>query len=132
MQLVFCSYLQEEWNYLKDGVVIEDIPIADKIWKNLPRRIEEKIITVPQQENDYDCGIFVLFFMERFVEEAPQRLRKKDLAMFGRQWFKFKPEEASGLRKRIRDLLMEEFQNSSLEKDSKESSSASSGDDGSL
>ena len=36
---------------------------------------------VPQQKNDYDCGLFVLFFMERFIEEAPERLKKKDLAM---------------------------------------------------
>ena len=36
---------------------------------------------VPQQRNDYDCGLFVLFFMERFIDEAPQRLKKKDLAM---------------------------------------------------
>ena len=36
---------------------------------------------VPQQNNEYDCGLFVLYFMERFIEEAPERLRKKDLAM---------------------------------------------------
>ena len=36
---------------------------------------------VPQQKNEYDCGLFVLYFMERFIEEAPERLRKKDLAM---------------------------------------------------
>jgi Ulp1 family protease len=36
---------------------------------------------VPQQKNDYDCGLFVLFFMERFIEEAPERLKKKDLDM---------------------------------------------------
>jgi hypothetical protein len=36
---------------------------------------------VPQQKNDSDCGLFVLFFMERFIEEAPERLKKKDLAM---------------------------------------------------
>jgi ubiquitin-like-specific protease 1C/D len=36
---------------------------------------------VPQQKNDYDCGLFVLFFMERFIQEAPERLKKRDLAM---------------------------------------------------
>lgn len=35
---------------------------------------------VPQQKNDYDCGLFVLFFIRRFIEDAPQRLKKKDLA----------------------------------------------------
>lgn len=34
---------------------------------------------VPQQKNDYDCGLFVLFFIRRFIEDAPQRLKKKDL-----------------------------------------------------
>lgn len=38
-------------------------------------------LQVPQQKNDYDCGLFVLYFMERFIEEAPPRIKKKDLAM---------------------------------------------------
>ncbi|XWS63649.1 hypothetical protein CRYUN_Cryun06bG0119200 [Craigia yunnanensis] len=75
------SYMREEWNYLNQEVAPSDLPIADKIWENLPRRIDEKSIAVPQQKNDYDCGLFVLFFMERFIEEAPERLKKKDLAM---------------------------------------------------
>ncbi|XP_021895808.1 ubiquitin-like-specific protease 1D [Carica papaya] len=101
------SYLKAEWNYLNQDVTPLDLPIADRIWRHLPRRIDEKILTVPQQKNDYDCGLFVLFFMERFIEEAPERLKKKDLAMFGRQWFK--PEEASGLRAKIRHILLEQF-----------------------
>ncbi|OVA09856.1 Peptidase C48 [Macleaya cordata] len=121
------SYLKEEWNFLNQGNLPPDLPIAERIWKHLPRRIDEEIITVPQQKNDYDCGIFVLFFMERFIEEAPERLKKKDLAMFGRRWFK--PEEASGLRERIRKLLLEEFQNARIENDSRESSPASSDSD---
>lgn len=36
---------------------------------------------VPQQRNDYDCGLFVLYFIERFIDEAPERLKKKDLNM---------------------------------------------------
>ncbi|KAL6983681.1 Ulp1 peptidase [Sarracenia purpurea var. burkii] len=103
------SFLREEWKHLNCEGAPCDLPIADRIWKNLPRRIEEKTIAVPQQRNDYDCGLFVLFFMERFIEEAPQRLKKKDLAMFGTKWFK--PEEASNLRRKIRTLLVEEFQN---------------------
>ncbi|XVF84964.1 hypothetical protein PTKIN_Ptkin17bG0080900 [Pterospermum kingtungense] len=66
---------------------------------------------VPQQKNYHDCGLFVLFFMERFIEEAPQRLKKKDLAMFGEQWFR--PEEASSLRVKIRNLLIQQFQSAS-------------------
>ncbi|MCI33903.1 ubiquitin-like-specific protease 1D-like, partial [Trifolium medium] len=39
------------------------------------------LLQVPQQKNEYDCGLFVLYFIERFMEEAPERLKKKDLAM---------------------------------------------------
>ncbi|KAI9125365.1 hypothetical protein K1719_003981 [Acacia pycnantha] len=104
------SFLKEEWKYVDQECVPSDIPIADKIWKYLPRRIEDKILAVPQQKNEYDCGLFVLYFIERFIEEAPERLKKKDLNMFGKKWFK--PEEASSLRVKIHNLLKEEFQNS--------------------
>ncbi|XP_059649015.1 ubiquitin-like-specific protease 1D [Cornus florida] len=102
-------FMIEEWNYLNQGEAPSDLPISERIWKHLPRRIDGKPITVPQQRNDYDCGLFVLFFMERFIEDAPERLKKSDLEMFGKQWFR--PEEASGLRRKIRKLLMEEFHN---------------------
>ncbi|PON98938.1 Ulp1 protease family, C-terminal catalytic domain containing protein [Trema orientale] len=103
------SFLKEEWQYLDQEASCSDLPFADSIWRQLPNRIVDKTIAVPQQKNDYDCGLFVLFFMERFIEDAPERLKKKDLAMFGKQWFK--PEEASGLRVKIRSLLIEEFKN---------------------
>ncbi|CAA6667035.1 unnamed protein product [Spirodela intermedia] len=96
-------YLKEEWAYLNGSARPLDLPISERIWRNLPRRIEKKKITVPQQKNDYDCGLFVLYFIERFIEAAPARLRREDLAMFGKKWFH--PEEASGLRQRLRDLL---------------------------
>ncbi|KAI9169957.1 hypothetical protein LWI28_020081 [Acer negundo] len=44
------SFLKEEWNYLNEEVSPSDLPIADRIWKHLPRRIDERIITVPQQK----------------------------------------------------------------------------------
>ncbi|KAK4429845.1 Ubiquitin-like-specific protease 1D [Sesamum alatum] len=101
------SFLIEEWKFLRKEDLVPELPIADNIWDKLSRRIDEKVIEVPQQRNEYDCGLFVLFFMERFIEEAPERLKKKDLDMFGKQWFK--PEEASSLRRKISDLLREEF-----------------------
>ncbi|KAI3467515.1 hypothetical protein Pfo_024178 [Paulownia fortunei] len=103
------SFLIEEWKFLRQEEVLPELPIADNIWDKLSRRIDEKVIEVPQQKNEYDCGLFVLFFMERFIEEAPERLKKKDLEMFGRQWFR--PEEASSLRRKISNLLREEFKN---------------------
>lgn len=118
------SYLIEEKNYMDREDVSSDVSIADRIWKCLPRRIECHIITVPQQKNEYDCGLFVLYFIERFMEEAPERLKKEDLAMFGKRWFK--PEQASNLRMKIRKLLVEKLQNSmdNCELESSPSSSA--------
>lgn len=104
------KFLVEEWKFLRQGEV-PALPISDKIWENLPRRIDENIIQVPQQRNEYDCGLFVLFFMERFIDEVHRRLKKKDFTMFGRRWFK--PEEASCLRMKICRILEEEFKNAS-------------------
>ncbi|MED6185197.1 hypothetical protein PIB30_054701 [Stylosanthes scabra] len=103
-------FLTEEKNYLDKEGMSSDVSISDRIWNCLSRRIETQVITVPQQRNDYDCGLFVLYFIQRFIEEAPERLKKKDLAMFGKQWFK--PSEASSLRAKIRTLLVEELSDS--------------------
>ncbi|XP_016572899.1 ubiquitin-like-specific protease 1D isoform X3 [Capsicum annuum] len=104
------KFLVQEWKFLRQGEV-PPLPISDKLWENLPRRIDENIIPVPQQRNEYDCGLFVLFFMERFIEEVHGRLKRKDFMMFGRRWFK--PEEASCLRMKIHRILKEEFKNAS-------------------
>ncbi|KAK8969785.1 Ubiquitin-like-specific protease 1D [Platanthera guangdongensis] len=95
--------LTEEWKHLKQNATSTRIPSP----------INKIVIKVPQQKNEYDCGLFVLYFMERFIEEAPQRLDWKNVNMFGREWFQ--PEDASGLRKRLKDLLSEEFESSRVE-----------------
>ncbi|CAH8256391.1 unnamed protein product [Arabidopsis lyrata] len=100
-------FLKDEWNYLNQDDYSLDLPISEKVWKNLPRRISEADIQVPQQKNDFDCGPFVLFFIKRFIEEAPQRLKRKDLRMFDKKWFR--PDEASALRIKIRNTLIELF-----------------------
>ncbi|KAM0856389.1 hypothetical protein ACQ4PT_049196 [Festuca glaucescens] len=100
-------FLKEEWSYLSKNVSSEECPIQKMVWKNLPRKIEKKPIAVPQQENEYDCGLFVLYYMQRFIEQAPERLHKKDLSMFGKRWFQ--PEEASALRTKIRSVLLQLF-----------------------
>ncbi|XP_010473210.1 PREDICTED: ubiquitin-like-specific protease 1D [Camelina sativa] len=100
-------FLKDEWHYLNQDGNLSDLPISEKVWKNLPRRISEADIQVPQQKNDFDCGPFVLFFIKRFIEEAPQRLERKDLGMFDKKWFR--PDEASALRIKIRNTLIELF-----------------------
>ncbi|XP_042048978.1 ubiquitin-like-specific protease 1D isoform X2 [Salvia splendens] len=110
------SFLVEEWKFLQKEEVLPELPIAENIWNRLSRRIVEKVIEVPQQQNEYDCGLFVLFFMERFIGEAPERLKKQDLHMFGKQWFR--PAEASSLRRRIHSLLTLEFKKDPCKSDS--------------
>ncbi|XP_019421769.1 PREDICTED: ubiquitin-like-specific protease 1D isoform X2 [Lupinus angustifolius] len=110
------SYLLDEKNYLDKENLSSDVPIAEKIWNWLPRRIDTQPIAVPQQKNESDCGLFVLYFIQRFIEEAPERLKKKDLDMFGKRWFK--PEEASSLRVKIRKLLIAELRNTVSESSS--------------
>lgn len=105
-------FLEKEWAYLNNKETSPNYPIADRIWKVLPQRIEEKVLMVPQQKNDYDCGLFVLFFIRRFIEDAPQRLKKKDLAKFGKQWFSSK--EASDLRREIQVLLKKMFMDNTV------------------
>ncbi|KAJ4821637.1 Sentrin-specific protease 2 [Rhynchospora pubera] len=90
-------YLKKEWQQIAQINSQSSLP-----------RIRKEKAPVPRQENEYDCGLFVLYFIERFIKDSPDRFRKHDLAMFGRKWFK--PEEASSLRQRIRNLLVEELE----------------------
>ncbi|KAG6494741.1 hypothetical protein ZIOFF_042502 [Zingiber officinale] len=76
-------------------------------------------LKVPQQKNEYDCGLFVLYFMKKIIEDTPERFRRKYLSMFGSKWFK--SEEASGLRKQIQGLVLEVFGSAMTENDKAES-----------
>ncbi|XP_018449965.2 LOW QUALITY PROTEIN: ubiquitin-like-specific protease 1C [Raphanus sativus] len=100
-------FLIEEWSYLNQDASLPDLPISEKIWRDLPDRINEAEVKVPQQKNDFDCGLFVLFFIQRFIEDAPQRLKLQDLGMIHKEWFK--PSEASALRIKIWNKLIELF-----------------------
>uniref|UniRef100_A0A0E0PY29 Ubiquitin-like protease family profile domain-containing protein n=1 Tax=Oryza rufipogon TaxID=4529 RepID=A0A0E0PY29_ORYRU len=106
---VHAEFLKEEWNYLNKTGSLEDCHLHESVWKNLPRKIKKKAVTVPQQDNEYDCGVFVLYYMRRFIEEAPERLNNKDSSnMFGEGWFQ--REEASALRKEMQALLLRLFE----------------------
>ncbi|KAJ3670819.1 hypothetical protein LUZ60_008245 [Juncus effusus] len=81
--------------------------------ENFISKIHKEKVSVPQQKNEYDCGLFVLYFTERFIREAPDRYTLENISMFNRKWFK--SEEASRLRERIRALLIEELESVRLE-----------------
>ncbi|KAF8109999.1 hypothetical protein N665_0088s0017 [Sinapis alba] len=109
-RLIFSNvkrFLIEEWSYLNQDASLPDLPISEKIWSDLPHRINEAEVKVPHQMNDFDCGLFVLFFIQRFIEDAPQRLKLQDLGMIHKKWFK--PNEASALRIKIWNKLIELF-----------------------
>uniref|UniRef100_J3NEU0 Ubiquitin-like protease family profile domain-containing protein n=1 Tax=Oryza brachyantha TaxID=4533 RepID=J3NEU0_ORYBR len=104
-------YLKEEWCHL--GKNPPGISISETIWEDLPSHIQKEKVQVPQQRNEYDCGIFMLYYIERFIREAPERFTRDNLGMFSRSWFE--PEDASELRQRIRELLLEELESARLD-----------------
>ncbi|CAN0924020.1 Ubiquitin-like-specific protease 1D [Linum grandiflorum] len=110
---VIKSCLREEWKCLHKDVAPNDLQMSEnRILNRLPN-ICSRSVEVPQQGNEYDCGIFVLCFMERFIEEAPERLKRQDLSLFSQRWFNTK--EATRLRYKIREMLKTEFRNARKE-----------------
>ncbi|KAE8784490.1 Sentrin-specific protease 2 [Hordeum vulgare] len=99
-------FLEEEWKHLRKNPP-SDISLSDTIWEDLPRNIHKEIVEVPGQNNAYDCGIFMLYYIQRFITEAPEIFTRDRLDMFSRSWFR--SEEASKLRNEIRKLLLKEF-----------------------
>ncbi|KAJ6419223.1 hypothetical protein OIU84_029351 [Salix udensis] len=66
-------------------------------------------LELPQQENSYDCGLFVLHYVERFLEEAPSNFSPFKITEFSnflnKNWFL--PVEASLKRAYIQKLICE-------------------------
>lgn len=66
---------------------------------------------MPLQENGFDCGIFLLYYIKKFVANAPKTMKMSVLetkfSMFGSNWFQ--PFEASLLRKTIQQELQSLF-----------------------
>lgn len=42
----FCRFLKEEWNYLNENISSKECPLRETVWKNLPRKVEKKIVEV--------------------------------------------------------------------------------------
>ncbi|GAQ78607.1 hypothetical protein KFL_000160100 [Klebsormidium nitens] len=62
-------------------------------------KILVKRVPVPLQQNDFDCGLFLLHSLETFVTTAPAMFRLADLTstlQLGRTWY---PSESASLRR---------------------------------
>uniref|UniRef100_A0A0E0N265 Ubiquitin-like protease family profile domain-containing protein n=1 Tax=Oryza rufipogon TaxID=4529 RepID=A0A0E0N265_ORYRU len=115
-------FLIAEWQHLQNDSSYT-IPFSGRIWNHLSKNINKEKVQVPSQRNKYDCGIFMLHYIERFIQEAPERLTRENLCMFGRKWFD--PKETSGLRDRIRALMFDAFESARMDDESSQSESHS-------
>ncbi|OAY80939.1 putative ubiquitin-like-specific protease 2B [Ananas comosus] len=93
------SYLWEEWKERHP-----DSPI-DYSEKFLNLRFVS--LELPQQENSFDCGLFLLHYVELFLEEAPTNFNPFRITKFSSflsaDWFP--PADASFKRSLIRKLI---------------------------
>ncbi|XP_024979363.1 probable ubiquitin-like-specific protease 2B isoform X2 [Cynara cardunculus var. scolymus] len=89
-------YLWEEWKE-RTSDAAEDISTK---FMNL-RFLH---LEVPQQQNSYDCGLFMLHYMELFVKKAPINFNPLN-NFISKAWFH--PKEASLKRARIKSLIFE-------------------------
>ncbi|KAL0772917.1 hypothetical protein Bca101_038068 [Brassica carinata] len=103
------SYLCEEWKERHKGTS-DDISTR---FMNL-RFVS---LEVPQQENSYDCGLFLLHYLELFLAEAPQNFSPFKIHNASNflylNWFP--PAEASSKRTLIEKLIFELLENHSRE-----------------
>ncbi|KAF4388201.1 hypothetical protein G4B88_021897 [Cannabis sativa] len=95
------SYLCEEWKE-RHGGAAEDVSSKFLKLRFVP-------LELPQQQNLFDCGIFLLHYVELFLEEAPLEFSPFDISKYSkfltRNWFL--PEEASLKRYVLKKLIYE-------------------------
>ncbi|XP_027355302.1 probable ubiquitin-like-specific protease 2A isoform X2 [Abrus precatorius] len=105
---LFQSYLCEEWKERHCNVV-DDISS-----KFLHLRFIS--LELPQQENLYDCGLFLLHYVECFLKEAPINFNPFMITKFSNflnsDWFPL--SEASLKRSHIQNLIYDIYENNSL------------------
>ncbi|KAL5647422.1 hypothetical protein ACJX0J_041777, partial [Zea mays] len=73
-------FLEKECDYLRKNPP-PNISISEAIWEDLPKNIQKEKVHVPQQTNDYDCGIFMLYYIEQFIRDAPERFTRDNIGM---------------------------------------------------
>ncbi|MED6109304.1 hypothetical protein PIB30_032173 [Stylosanthes scabra] len=100
------SYLWEEWKERHTDTLEEDLESKFLNMRFLP-------LALPQQENSYDCGLFLLHYLELFLSEAPCNFNPFKLTKFSNflnvNWFL--PAEAYLKRTLIQRLIFELVEN---------------------
>ncbi|KAK8465265.1 hypothetical protein PHAVU_009G037600 [Phaseolus vulgaris] len=100
------SYLWEEWKERHKDTLEEDLSSRFFNMCFLP-------LALPQQENSYDCGLFLLHYLELFLTEAPLNFNPIKLTKFSNflnvDWFL--PAEAYLKRTLIQKLIFELVEN---------------------
>ncbi|XP_031736907.1 probable ubiquitin-like-specific protease 2B isoform X1 [Cucumis sativus] len=103
------SYLLEEWKE-RNKETPEDISTKFKNLRFLP-------LELPQQENSFDCGLFLLHYLELFLAEAPLDFSPFKISKLSKflnvDWFP--PAEAYLKRTLIQRLIFEILENRSRE-----------------
>ncbi|CAF1924505.1 hypothetical protein HID58_064425 [Brassica napus] len=114
------SYLCEEWKE-RHKETSDDIS---------SRFMDLRFVSLelPQQENSYDCGLFLLHYLELFLAEAPQNFSPFKIYNASNflylNWFP--PAEASLKRTLIEKLIFELLENRSREVNSEQNQSCKS------
>ncbi|KAK3185160.1 hypothetical protein Dsin_032446 [Dipteronia sinensis] len=98
---LFQSYLCEEWKE-RHSKIEDDVLSKFSRLRFVP-------LELPQQENSFDCGLFLLHYVECFLNEAPSSFSPFKIMEFSnflnRNWFL--PMEASLKRALIKKLIYE-------------------------
>ncbi|URE25661.1 Ulp1 protease family, C-terminal catalytic domain [Musa troglodytarum] len=101
LQKIIQSYIWEEWKERHPETTEDDS------WKFLKLRFVSP--ELPQQENSFDCGLFLLHYVELFLKEVPVNFDLFKITRFSSflsaKWFP--PVEASLKRSVIRKLIYE-------------------------
>lgn len=114
------SYLVAEWKHSVEAGDFEadECPHTLQSLKN--DDIPCKKVPAPLQDNESDCGLFLLHYIQKFVEHAPKAIKPSDLdgnwevlGVFGREWFH--STEASSLRTSIQEQLIRLFEKEQLD-----------------
>ncbi|XP_002522657.2 probable ubiquitin-like-specific protease 2A isoform X3 [Ricinus communis] len=95
------SYLCEEWKE-RHSEILDDASSKFSCLRFVP-------LELPQQENSFDCGLFLLHYVELFLEGVPINFSPFKITessnFLNRNWFP--PLEASLKRSRIKKLICE-------------------------